>query len=170
MLPFLEKKNLSLLKSQLQLLLATLSEQCYSQRSQAPRSKLLYMNSALKPFLCSPVVCFHCLSLSIVNFHCSKWGPHHGIKYFQWLLWDFSRWHHNNRSALIIIKMTIIDSYLVHSCVRLGTKTWVCFSFFNLQDTYTRWELLLLLSPCWRSKLRKTDLKQFAQDFISRKW
>lgn len=65
MLPFLEKKNLSLLKSQLQLLLATLSEQCYSQRSQAPRSKLLYMNSALKPFLCSPVVCFHCLSLSL---------------------------------------------------------------------------------------------------------
>ena len=59
------KKNLSLLKSQLQLLLATLSEQCYSQRSQAPRSKLLYMNLALKPFLCSPVVCFHCLSLSL---------------------------------------------------------------------------------------------------------
>lgn len=65
MLPFLEKKNLSLLKSQLQLLLATLSEQCYSQRSQAPRSKLLYMNLALKPFLCSPVVCFHCPSLAL---------------------------------------------------------------------------------------------------------
>ena len=65
MLPFLEKKNLSLPKSQLQLRLATLSEQCYSQRSQAPRSKLLYVNLALKPFLCSPVLCFLSLSPSL---------------------------------------------------------------------------------------------------------
>ena len=59
-----EEKPFFLPKSQLQLQLATLSEQCYSQRSQAPRSKLLYVNLALKQFLCSPVVCFHCLSLS----------------------------------------------------------------------------------------------------------
>lgn len=38
---------------------------------------------------------------------CSRWG----WSWLYWLLWDFSRWHHNNSSIPIITKITTISSY-----------------------------------------------------------